>query len=275
MKAPISNPLNPVQKHFNQICEEGGGPGGGPTRDKVVNLLHYAGTTTNGAEYGEIAKHMTEFEDRNPWHVCFVLGLPWGHFAKWDLDFTDAATRCLANWNDTDLKTAKSLYGYKGPDVIEYALRGGYMMFETVRLPEELPADLDALAKVQQRWFGRVLAPDRPAYIGAWNATAMFMMAIFAQPSLAEKLTDRTVLLPPSGAVNVGLSRLHHAKFINEGPDGSSLDDAAFEPGVLYKNNELFERVRRGRDDWSLLDVHSGLYILGTGLTDVGQDLSI
>lgn len=39
---------------------------------------------------------------------------------------------------------------------------------------------------------------------------------------------------------------------------------AAFEPGVLYENNALFADVRSGRSEWSLVDVHSGLYMFGT-----------
>jgi hypothetical protein len=54
------------------------------------------------------------------------------------------------------------------------------------------------------------------------------------------------------------------AGILSQRPAGSELDDAAFEPGALYENNALLAEVRRGRSDWSLLDVHSGLYMLGT-----------
>ena len=43
-----------------------------------------------------------------------------------------------------------------------------------------------------------------------------------------------------------------------------ALDDADFELGALYENKALLAEVRKGRSDWSLLDVHSGLYMLGT-----------
>ena len=47
-------------------------------------------------------------------------------------------------------------------------------------------------------------------------------------------------------------------------PAGSALDDGEFESGALYENNALFAEIRKGLDDWNLLDVHSGLYLLGT-----------
>lgn len=56
----------------------------------------------------------------------------------------------------------------------------------------------------------------------------------------------------------------HSAKVLSKQPESSELDDQAFEPGALYLNNELLSELCRMRDDWCLLDVHSGVYMLGT-----------
>ena len=57
---------------------------------------------------------------------------------------------------------------------------------------------------------------------------------------------------------------LHQAHVITDPPEGSELDDQAFEPGALYVNNALMESLLKGLPDWGMLEVHSGLYMLGT-----------
>ncbi|MBX7201260.1 MAG: hypothetical protein K1X51_17975 [Rhodospirillaceae bacterium] len=47
-------------------------------------------------------------------------------------------------------------------------------------------------------------------------------------------------------------------------PSGSARDDEAFEPGSIYENNELMEDRLKGHAGWSMLDVHSDLYMPGT-----------
>ena len=54
-------------------------------------------------------------------------------------------------------------------------------------------------------------------------------------------------------------------------PSGSELDDEAFEPGAIYEKNVLFEEIHRGHAGWNLLDVHSGLYMLGTRFAGSGN----
>jgi hypothetical protein len=205
VKGLIVSPINSVQKEFNALCLKGGGPGGGPARSQVIELLKYAGKRLNKFAYEEIGDQFHQLQNRNPWHVCFAIGLSWGHMAKVDVDFSDATCRLMENWNDSDLHTAKSFYMYRGPEVIEQSLKGGKMMFDSVRLPPTLPGDLVKLKTGQDRWLGRVLAPNRPPYVGAWNSTAMFMVALFAQPDLAAKMQEDGVLLPPSGAMFTAL----------------------------------------------------------------------
>ena len=69
---------------------------------------------------------------------------------------------------------------------------------------------------------------------------------------------------PPGGPIFAGLSILHQSHLLSHKPAGSALDDGEFESGALYENNALFAEIRKGLNDWSLLDVHSGLYLLGT-----------
>lgn len=92
----------------------------------------------------------------------------------------------------------------------------------------------------------------------------MFMVALFSKPALAATLTNREVMLPPGGPIFNGLKLLHKAKILKTPPSGNELDDEAFEPGSIYENNALMAELLQGRSGWSMIDVHSGLYMLGT-----------
>lgn len=128
----------------------------------------------------------------------------------------------------------------------KHTLRGARNLFGRVVLPATLPTTLERLSTAQQRWFSPILTgPDRPRYIGSWNATAMFMTALFAQPSLAATQVKPEPLLPPGGPIFKGLQMLHKAGLLRTGPVGSELDDQAFEPGALYENNNLLTELRR------------------------------
>lgn len=265
MKAPISKPVNAIQRDFNALCEKGGGLEGGPARRKVLELLRDVGKRMSDLGFREAKEHLDALPDANPWHVCFALGLWWGHLAKLDIGFTEACVRVLANWNDRDLRLAESYHMERGPESIHKSLEGAYILFEKVRLPDKLPTTLDQLQRAQERWLSPIINPaTRPPYIGAWNATAMFMMALCAQPQLAATHLEPPPVLPPAGPVSAGLSLLHRGGVLSRPPQGSELDDEAFEPGALYENNVLLAELRRQLPDWSMIDVHCGVYMLGT-----------
>lgn len=142
----------------------------------------------------------------------------------------------------------------------------GYSMFQRVKLPSHLPDDLATIGRAQERWLSPILSrvEERPKYIGSWNATAMFMVALFSKPSLGDKLKNREVMLPPGGPIFSALSILHKANILKSPPAGNELDDQAFEPGSIYENNAHMAELLMGRSGWSMLDIHSGLYMLGT-----------
>ena len=96
----------------------------------------------------------------------------------------------------------------------------------------------------------------------------MFMVAMFAQPDLAKKYVELSVMLPPGGPIFAALKLLHQVHLLKHGPDGGALDDELFEPGVIYSNNGLFIELLKGLHDCSLIDLHSGLYMLGTRLAE-------
>lgn len=265
MKALISKPVNDLQRQFNELCEKGGGVKGGPVRGKTLELLKFYGQTLNQGASEEIQEHLAAFPDANPWHVCFALGLCWGHLAKVDLTFTEAAIGALEDINDDDLKTAGSFHLERGPEPIINSLRGGNALFQKVVLPSALPDTLDRMDRAQQRWLAPIVHPtDRPPYIGSWNATAMFMTALFSNPTLAATQMEPKPVLPPGGPIFTGLSILHDAGLVTTAPDTAGIDGNSFEPGVLYTNNALLQSLLAGCTGWSLTDVHSGVYLLGT-----------
>jgi hypothetical protein len=265
MKAPITKPVNDTQRVFNELCEKGGGVKGGPARGKVLALLRESGQSLNKFAVSEMREHLAAHSTANPWHVCFAVGLSWGHLAKLDVGFTDAVVNVLANWNGADLERAQAYHMERGPEPIAQSLSGAHILFEKVLLPEALPASLNQLSRAQERWLSPILNPaTRPPYIGAWNATAMFMTALFAQPGLAAAHVAPSPMLPPGGPIFAGLMLLYRAGIMSRPPAGSELDDEAFEPGAIYENNALFAELCKQAPDWSLIDVHSGIYMLGT-----------
>ena len=265
MKAPISKPVNEMQRTYNGLCEKGGGVRGGPARGKVLALMKEAGQALNAMAVKEMSTHLSEFSEANPWHVCYAVGLSWGHLARLDLDFTDVVCRVLSGWNARDLKTATKFHLERGPTPIEKSLIGAQALFTKVTLPPQLPETLQRLARAQERWLSPILNPtERPPYIGSWNATAMFMTALFGQPALAQTQDGPPPMLPPGGPIFNGLKLLCDSGIVSRRPAGSELDDAAFEPGAIYENNGLLSELCKQESGWCLIDVHSAVYMLGT-----------
>jgi hypothetical protein len=197
--------------------------------------------------------------------VCYALGIAWGHLARAELEFTAAAIGALEKLNDDDLKTAASFHQERGPEPIDKSLRGGYSLFQSVQLPDQLSSSLGSLDTAQQRWLSPILNPNsRPPYIGSWNATPMLMCALFAQPALAATHMTAKPLLPPGGPIYAGLQLLFRAHVLLNEPERSNLGDQTFEPGALHINNQRLVELLHAVDDWSLVDVHSGVYMLGT-----------
>ncbi len=267
MKAYLANPVNDTQREFVKLCQQGGGKNGGPIASKVLDLIRSSGRRLNALAYKEMAEHFAAYPTANSWHVCFALGLCWGHLAKQDVEFTGHVVGALSEWNDDDLSAACSFHLERGPDPIRQSLAGAHILFSKVLLPPPpLPFSLDRLGRAQERWLTPILNPaERPPYIGSWNATAMFMMALFAQPELAMTQRTQEPILPPGGPIFNGLKILHQAGVLACAPSGSELDDEAFEPGALYENNQLLVDLLNGlKEEWCLVDVHSGVYMLGT-----------
>lgn len=265
MKKLIAKPVNETQRNFNKLCEAGGGVKGGPPRTKVLELLFDTGKALNKDASATMEEHLGAFPDANPWYVCFAVGLSWGHLADTNLGFTEAVVNVLSSWNAADLKQAELYHLERGPDAIRQSLSGAYTLFNKVALSDELPTTLEELAEAQNKWLTPISKkPDRPKYIGVWNATAMFMTALFAQPKLAQSHVDPPPYLPPGGPISSGLTLLNKAGILDKGPSRSSLDDSDFELGPIVDDNALFAELCKQKSGWGLTDVHSGVYMLGT-----------
>lgn len=260
----MGRPVNETQRRFVQLCTNRGGLKDGPAKAQVLELLRRSGQALNGLAYAEAKEHFDAHPDADPWHVCFAMGLIWGHLAQMDTRFTSHVVSLLSEWNDHDLQAASAFHLERGPEPIAKSLAGAYNLFQRTAFPPTLPDTLERLHTAQQRWLGHVLSPNRPPYIGSWNSTAMFMSALFAQPHLAKTQRTRKPILPPGGPIFTGLKMLHDTHILSKPPSGSALDDESFEPGALYENNALMEELVSGLPDWCMVDVHSGVYMLGT-----------
>ena len=182
-KYSITRPLNDTQRQFNVLCELGDGRGGGPLRGQVQELLRATGKKMNVGANEYITARFAEMPEANPWHVCFAVGLSWGHLAQPEPEFTMAAVNLMTEWNDADIKVARRYPNERGPEVVEASLLGGYQMFQQVRLPPTLPTTLSGYRDAQNRWLSPILSGNRPRFIGSWNACAMFMAGLFFQPA--------------------------------------------------------------------------------------------
>ena len=260
----LPKPVNSVQQEFLALCEKGGGAKGGPPRPAVQELLRAAGRQLNSFAYNEVGHQFSTLTEKNPWHVCFAIGLAWGHLAKLDVGFTEAAANVLEHWNDSDLTVACSYHLERGQAPIRDSLGGARQLFHVATLPDTLPNDIDSLWNVQENWLAIINRPNRPKYIGTWNATAMFMVALFCQPQLAQSMNYNKILLPTSGPVFHALRLLNKINILPHPPFEHGVDEIGFDGGALFANNATMETLLAGLTDWSMIDLHSGLYMLGT-----------
>jgi len=263
MQKLIVTPVNEMQEVFNDLCLKGGGQGGGPARTRVQEIIRTYGQRLNTNAFDQMSEALDWVPDANPWHVAFAMGLCWGTIAKHSEGFFRAAVGALAHWNDTDRRKAATEHLEKGAELLEGSLRSGYRLFEATPGMNAFPDTLDGIGKRQDRWLRSVTELD-PAYIGPWNALALFMCALFAQPQLAKTMRDARPLLPPGGPITRGLSLLHQGRVIAAPPNTQDDDERAAAIGAAVEDNALMVELLRGLDDCSMVDMHTGIYLLGT-----------
>lgn len=256
--------MNEIQRRFDELCKLGGGQRGGPARGRVQALLLEGGQRLNRLAFDETAQALSLVQAANPWHVMFAVGLGWGHLAILNDAFVRAAVTYLGAGDPLQLDRASEFHNERGPEPLRASLASAKSLFDNVRLPAGLPSTLMGIKSAQDRWLGCLIGPQRPHYIGSWNATAMFMVATFAQPALATTMQTNKFMLPPGGPIWIALRKLHQAHLLSRPPAGGDLDDGDWEPGVLFENNALMAELIPGPHNLNMIDLHSGLYLLGT-----------
>jgi hypothetical protein len=263
MQKLIATPVNEMQEHFNELCVRGGGQGGGPARTRVQELIRTYGQRLNADAHGQMSDALEWLPDANPWHVAFAMGLCWGTIARHDEIFFRAAVGALEHWNDEDRRTAVRFHLEKGAELLEGSLRSAHRLFEVTPALTAFPDTLEGVGKKQDRWLSSV-SQVNPPYIGPWNALAMFMCALFAQPSLAQSMRFPRPLLPPGGPITRGLKLLHQSHVVSAPPNTDNDDERAAVISAAVEDNGLMADLLRGLQDCSLVDVHTGIYLLGT-----------
>lgn len=256
--------MNEIQRKFDALCKLGGGQKGGPARGPIQALLLDGGQRLNRMAFDETAFALKLNPNANPWHTMFAVGMGWGHLANLHEGFINAAVNYLETNDPLKLDDASTFHNERGPEPLRASLASAKWLFDNVRLPETLPATLAGIRSAQDRWLGKLMGPTRPAYIGTWNATAMFMVATFAQPALAATMKSNDFMLPPGGPIWKALQRLYRCHLLTNAPAGGTLDDGDWEPGVLFENNALMAELIPGPHQLNMIDLHSGLYLLGT-----------
>lgn len=260
----IGEPLNGLQERFNELCRFREGKPTSQFRSEIQDLLLWGGVELNKLAFGETERFLDELSNRNPWHVCFAIGMAWGHLARLESAFVRAASDVLGDWNGEDLTEAMGYPIERGPEVIHNTLAGARLVFEAVPPPDALPSDLPRIAAYQNRWFVPITGRNRVPYIGPWNATAMFMACLFARPTLAHSMTDVVVLLPPNGPVRRALELLYRVKLLSRLPESQELDDEGPRLAAIFDDNVLMRELVPGCEGLNMIDLHSGLYLLGT-----------
>lgn len=260
--------MNEIQRKFADLCKLGGGQKGGPARGRVQALLLDGGQRLNRMAFDETAYALSLNPGTNPWHTMFAVGMGWGHLARLDEGFINAAVNYLTAGDPLKLDEASTFHNERGPAPLRASLASAKWLFDNIRLPKSLPDSLAGIKSAQDRWLGKLMGPNRPAYIGSWNATAMFMVAAFAQPSLASSMKSNDFILPPGGPIWKALKQLHKHHLLSKAPAGGTLDDGDWEPGILFENNALMAELVPGPHALNMIDLHSGLYLLGTNHPD-------
>jgi hypothetical protein len=266
MKPLITKPVNLTQEEFNELCTKGGGQGGGPARKRTLELLRASGRALNVAAYREIAEALAAKPGANPWHVCYAVAMSWGRLARPDPTFFEAASNALVDFDPIEVSTACKFPFEKGPTAVRESIHGGWLAFSKNPLRGPLPSDLAGMVRAQAKWL-RVILADKPRFVGAWNGTALFMVALFANPSLAQAMTEPEVLLPIGGPITTGLNILHKANLLSQ-PAQPREEEESLDYGQIMLINGQFAELQRGLDGWGLIEVHSGLYMLGTRLAE-------
>ena len=77
----MAKPINQTQQEFARLCQLGGGMNGGPALGGVLELLEASGKRLNVIAYEAMKEQMEGCAGANPWHVCFAVGLSWGHLS--------------------------------------------------------------------------------------------------------------------------------------------------------------------------------------------------
>lgn len=264
----IRKPINPTQHEYNELCRKGGGIKSGPARSRVLALLQASGAKINEGAHAELKSHLDAVGPGNPWYVFYALGLSWGHIAKHSEEFTAAAAAYLDHGAPSDLARAQEFYTERGREPIKNSLESGRILLQAATfIPVGVPSEIGQLADIQRKWNPLCFGPRKIPWIGKWNGTSMFLVALLSSPALWKMLKDGTVLLPSGGPISTGLELMHAAHLISARPDRLEPENNQDKLGSLSLDNGLMWELHKGLPSSNMVDIHSGLYELGTRST--------
>lgn len=262
--------FNMLQTEFATLVDRSG-----DNREILVEglapLLLDAGGDLNANGARQLQEYLTgiPFEDL---HIgWFVAGIAWGRDAEDSREFVLSAVQAIKSSKPKDHKRAMRFALAGRHRRLENLLRAGRQIVLQERHPCPISA-IEELNEYQQRLFKALqLLPDVQG-IGNWNLGAMFFCAALSDPQWRVEMNKARPRLPMSAPIFHSMEQLYSLRVLSRQPNYNPWrpKDSSY-PEALYSNNALLEELCQKLGTSRILDIHSGLYLLGTRNVDANS----